>query len=400
MEFINATKISPLLSKVQIKVCYVGQQPNRNGSIITKDVATKFGENILGVPIVGFYNDEQQDFEAHNREISTKDGKFKVIDTTKPYGFVDPQSKVWFQKFLDDGKDEREYLLVEGYIWTEIYEESKRIIEKGNNQSMELNDKAEQGFWTTDNNSGKRIFIISDGLIEKLCILGENVEPCFEGSQIKTQFSLENDPEFIKFKTEMFSMISELQLTLSKGGFQETMEDDKMNVSEFEKKDEEKSKEEKINNKEDSSCNQEKEEDSKKDEKKKKEYNLEEIEEYVQLQKDYNLLKQQNDEMSAELDTLRNFKLEIDKKEKQAMVDSFYMLSDEEKKDVIDHLDTYSLKEVEAELSIICVRNKVNFNLEETKEENTTNFSLNIDAINDDTDTAPDWIKLVRAKSE
>ena len=41
------------------------------------------------------------------------------------------------------------------------------------------------------------------------------------------------------------------------------------------------------------------------------------------------------------------------------------MLSDEDKKDVIDNIDTYSLDEIEAKLSIICVRNKVSFNLED-----------------------------------
>jgi len=55
-------------------------------------------------------------------------------------------------------------------------------------------------------------------LIEKLCILGENVEPCFEGAQFKTEFSLENNPEFQEFKRTMFSMITELQNTLNEGG--------------------------------------------------------------------------------------------------------------------------------------------------------------------------------------
>ena len=39
-EFLSFTPVNPSISKVQIKVCYVGNEPNRNGSIITKDVAT------------------------------------------------------------------------------------------------------------------------------------------------------------------------------------------------------------------------------------------------------------------------------------------------------------------------------------------------------------------------
>ena len=36
VEFINITPLNPLISKCQIKVCYVGDTPNRNRSIITK----------------------------------------------------------------------------------------------------------------------------------------------------------------------------------------------------------------------------------------------------------------------------------------------------------------------------------------------------------------------------
>ena len=38
-EFINIVPMNPLISKCQIKVCYVSDKPNRNRSIITKDVA-------------------------------------------------------------------------------------------------------------------------------------------------------------------------------------------------------------------------------------------------------------------------------------------------------------------------------------------------------------------------
>ena len=49
------------------------------------------------------------------------------------------------------------------------------------------------------------------------------------------------------------------------------------------------------------------------------------------------------------------------------------MLSDEDKKDVVDNIDKYSLEDIEGKLSIICVRKKVNFNLdEEVKEEKKT----------------------------
>lgn len=96
MQYINATEISPLISKGVCKVCYVGQQPNRNHAVITKEVATEMGRKIPGSPVVGYFNKKTKDFEEHNREISIEDGKFELIDVTRPYGFVPTDAKVWF----------------------------------------------------------------------------------------------------------------------------------------------------------------------------------------------------------------------------------------------------------------------------------------------------------------
>ena len=140
IEFINITPINPLISKCQIKVCYVGEEPNRNGSIITKEVARGMANSLPGSPIVGFFNEDKQDFEEHNRVIDISNGEFKIKDTTRPYGFVDLNAKVWFQKFLDDGQNEHEYMMTEGWLWTGQYPECKRILDKGNNQYMELDE--------------------------------------------------------------------------------------------------------------------------------------------------------------------------------------------------------------------------------------------------------------------
>jgi hypothetical protein len=67
IEFIESSKISPFVSKVQIKVCYVGEEPNRNHSVITKDVAREMAPSLRGCPIVGFYNEATGDFEEHNK---------------------------------------------------------------------------------------------------------------------------------------------------------------------------------------------------------------------------------------------------------------------------------------------------------------------------------------------
>ena len=78
------------------------------------------------------------------------------------------------------------------------------------------------------------------------------------------------------------------------------------------------------------------------------------------------------------------------------MVDSYYMLSDEDKKDVVDNIDTYSLEDIEAKLSIICVRNKVSFDLDDNKEEKkeVVTDSMN-DQLSDDSNV-PAFVKAMR----
>jgi hypothetical protein len=551
-EFINVTPLNPLISKCQIKVCWVGDEPNRNKSIITKDVARDMANTLPGSPIVGYFNEAKGDFEEHNRVIDISNGKFAIKDTTRPYGFVDLGAKVWFQKFLDDGETEREYLMTEGYLWTGQYPEAQRIIDQGNNQSMELDDKLIDAFWTKDGKGKPQFFIINEAIISKLCVLGDDCEPCFEGSNItapQITFSFEDG-----FKEQLFSMMNEIKKVLNEGGAptvftryaveigdslwssiysylehtyprandegyvydsiyriegiyeegsqkfailqnrsnskyfrmnfslddttgfaasaelvevtktyvpaaepqfaladveafeleyakkkkeeeededkkkkpedgddeskkpedkksgEEDDEDDSSDDDDADDDDEEKKKKKKTKFKKDeedddedkcpkcgkpkSECTCEDEDDDENKGKKSK-YNLDEIEEYVELSQKYSALESDYNAMKAEMATLVEFKKSIEKKDKEAMIASFYMLSDEEKKDVIDNIDTYSLEDIEAKLSIICVRNKVNFNLDEDNKETTKPTTFSLDGSLGD-DNVPAWVKSLR----
>ena len=67
-------------------------------------------------------------------------------------------------------------------------------------------------------------------------------------------------------------------------------------------------------------------------------YSLDDVVEYQELLNKYSALETEHQAMQEELTTLREFKLAADRKEKQAMIDKFYMLSDENKQDVIEFL--------------------------------------------------------------
>lgn len=49
---------SPLIAHCQIKVCWVGDIPNRNKTVITKEAAMEMAPSLRGAPLVGFYNEE------------------------------------------------------------------------------------------------------------------------------------------------------------------------------------------------------------------------------------------------------------------------------------------------------------------------------------------------------
>ena len=216
IELINIVPFNPLISKCQIKVCWVGYQPNRNRSIITKDVAVEMANSLPGSPIVGYYNETTGDFEEHNKLIEISGGKLTLKPTTRPYGFVDLNAKVWFEWFTDKDGITREYLVTEGWLWTGQFPECQRVITEGNNHSMELDQNLIDAYWTKDKNGNKEFFIINEAIISKLCILGEEFEPCFEGGSIQApriEFSLEDS-----FKEQLFSMISEIKNILNEGG--------------------------------------------------------------------------------------------------------------------------------------------------------------------------------------
>jgi len=88
---------SPLISKCVIKVCYVSDEPNRNRTVITKETARKIAPSLRGAIIAGYFNEETEDFEGHNRKFEGfKDGEPVFSSNTRPYGFVDLNAKVWF----------------------------------------------------------------------------------------------------------------------------------------------------------------------------------------------------------------------------------------------------------------------------------------------------------------
>lgn len=473
-EFINLQplEINPLMSSCEIKVLYIGE--NRNHSYITKDVATEMAKTLRGAPIVGYYKEEKEDFADHGEKIIFDDEGVKFECMTKPYGFVAPDADVWFQKF--DDTDEfgnvttREYLMTTGYLWTGQYEECKSVIDQGKPQSMELDEESLEGHWSTNSNTGMDFFIINDAIFSKLCILGDDVEPCFEGSRITAN---EVSKTFTKmddgFKQTLYTMMRDLKFALEGGQkmdidkaetltteneksevvestevvsekevtveetptaedvvaeeetTEETSEEEKgneeqsvlaeneisiedqssqENFTKADDKDEDEESKDADDSKEDSESeedDEDKEKDykcgggsgSSKENKKKKSYSL--------LETELAETKAAYADLEQKYQSLVEFKNQIDNEKKDALIKSFYMLSDEDKEDVIANKSNYSLDEIEAKLSVICVRKKVNFDLDDTSkneevEDTVVTYTIN----NNEGSSTPAWIAALK----
>lgn len=429
-EFINLQPldINPLMSSCQIKVFYLGE--NRNGSYISKEVASNMAKTLRGAPIVGYFKKDKEDFADHGKQIILDDQGIHFNVLTKPYGFVSPDAKVWFQEFedFDDFGNSimRTYLMTNGYLWTEQFEQAKLVLEDGGRpQSMQLDEKSVEGKWSTNIKENMEFFIINDAIVSKLCILGDDVQPCFEGAAITssdpaTSFTIDKD-----FKQTLFTMMEELKQALKgdnqmanieknisseelkeketdftqnkeeENSFTQESDNNEDTSSSFVKQEEEKKEEE---NKDDDNTsdsegnnNEENKEDDDNDNEEKKKYSLLE-DKYNQLKNDYAKIEKENIE-------LKLFKKNIEDAQKDELINEFSMLSDEDKKDVIENKSNYTLDEIKSKLAVICFEKKVNFNSinqEESKEDTEVEnlFTLNIEEKEDST---PDWVKAVEA---
>ena len=431
-EFINLEPldISPMISKCEIKVMYLGK--NRNRTMMTKDVAADMAKTLRGNPIVGCYKEDVGDFRDHGEKITIDADGIHFNVETQPYGFVAPDAKVWFQKFVDTndfGEEiEREYLMTEGYLWTGQYEECQSVIDEGKSQSMEIDEKTVEGKWDYSASDDMEYFIISDGMFSKLCILGDDIEPCFEGASItapniSAKFSKKENNNENVIKT-LYSMMSQLTYAL-KGGEEMANENEKTvtteepvvqestevenpvieeptvtdpepivetPTSEFKKEDEDKSEKSNTDKKEDSTTDDnskdstDNKEDSKDDKDKKTDYAVQ----YAELSSKF-------DKLQSEYEVLLKYQKGIENEKKMQMIESFYMLSDEDKKEVTENIDKYSLDDIEKELSVICVRKKVNFSLDEesTKKNDNPAVTYSLDDSNN-SDNVPAWVAAVK----
>lgn len=177
---------------VSIDVMHTGA--NLNKTSFTKDTINKAVPTIANMPILGYVvnelDDEEKDFKGHEHELRITDTDIKYLYAGQAYGVI-PEScnPRWIIK--DDGTGtEREYLRVDGLIWTKFGDPVDiftRDVTK--NHSVELTDmicgvKGDDG-----------ITPVSSFKFDGCCILSTTdpkIQPAMTGSCVTANFSVDD----------------------------------------------------------------------------------------------------------------------------------------------------------------------------------------------------------------
>jgi len=172
------------LSKARCRIFYKGG--NRNGTFITDEFANELISTLHYVPVKGIY--DGNDFTDHGN----------VRSEGQIYGIVPETNNFAWEQHLDEDGVERTYACTDVYLFTALYPEASEAIGKG--QSMELYEPSLSYHFSMLN--GQKYVVFEHGSFLGLQVLGDNVEPCFEGASF---FSLQQSIEDTIQKIKQYS---------------------------------------------------------------------------------------------------------------------------------------------------------------------------------------------------
>lgn len=171
----NLEKYNEVLSKARCRIFY--KYGNRNGTYITDDFATELLSSLPYAPVKGIY--EYDDYTDHGTRRS--EGRI--------YGIVPENPNVGWETHIDEDGVERTYACADVLLFTALYKEAEDIV--GKSQSMELYEPSLS--YHQEIIEGQKWIVFDKGCFLGLQVLGEDVEPCFEGASFYTlQSSIED----------------------------------------------------------------------------------------------------------------------------------------------------------------------------------------------------------------
>lgn len=212
------TEVDDNFDKGVIAIAYPGK--NRNRSNISKASFEKALPSLKNKPIVGRFIPEENDFGGHDVDLAVdpETNETDLVNVTVPFGVVPESAKQYWETITEEDGTEREYLFTEALFWKRQYGYKTLKQKKRLHQSMEIN--------VFEYNIGDDGYCnIEDFEWSALCILGDNVEPCFESASVQL-FSVQNNAVY---STQFAQMLKDLEalsktITFTEGGNDNTMD--------------------------------------------------------------------------------------------------------------------------------------------------------------------------------
>ena len=420
--------VNPEFARVKVYVCYAGK--NRNRSSISEEVLAEMSKTIYGVPVVAEYDKDNNCFKGHGGKLEISDDGIDFVQTTVPYGFVDPKTPVFYEEVTElDGITKHNYLCAYAYLWYKRYPEVENVLRNQDNkvigQSMEI---AVDSYELDEED----YCVIKGGHFSALAMLG--VEPCFESAKVTSKFSQE-DIELAY--AEMIESFKKYTLETLSEDFEENTEtnetkgfvEDEITVTEVEvdfvedkedKEDEEDIEKEDEVEEEDDVDEDDEEEMAKKDDEEEKKCELEEEVECIKeeddedkkkcelieadlielkaqlpaLQSEYETLKSEYSALESEVVELRAFKQAEDLKAKEIALEENVFAKFEELKNLEGYAEIHALrfelddKDLILRLKALAFDNGIIIGKKTKKEkQKVTKFSLDIK----DTKKSSEW---------
>ena len=186
----NLEEFNQVTRRSRCRIFYKGG--NRNRTYITEEFAEKLIATLPYTPVKGIFDSTADDYTDHGRQ--RYEGRI--------YGIVPENPNFAWETHLDEDGVERTYACVDVLLFTSIYKEASQIA--GLAQSMELYQPSIEGSWKYID--GKKFFVFEEGCFLGLQVLGEEVEPCFEGAGFYTIQDIETRLNTILTKLESFNL--------------------------------------------------------------------------------------------------------------------------------------------------------------------------------------------------
>lgn len=364
--------------KVKIWLMHLGE--NYNSSYFDKKAVEEAIPTLANTPILAYIEDNsdgEKDFSDHRMVLVRDDDGIKLKYIGTAIGLIPETNNAKFEMRVGDDGVEREYLTVEGLVWTK-WDDPIDIFDRDakKQQSMELHEN-HSGYWGDDG-----LYHFTKFSFFGACALGSDVLPAMHNATIEAQFSQEKMFSYIQDKLEefkQFSRKSEGGVEMEKNESVETVEEETTTeevVTEYTVE----AAEEVV----------EKDEDVENTESKEDVAQVEEVDyqsKFETLEKEFNALKDNYTAIENEITQLREFKSSKLAEERAQAENDLYNrfaseLTEEEIANVKEAASEFSLDQLEEKLFTLVGKKKATFSKQEKKEKSS--IKINLDFNNDE----------------